>query len=70
MFAEKQIRKIGQTILYYRDGKIKSLYHKNRMMTFAKEDRFKSRKECIRRILAIHVHAFRTCRYYKEVETG
>lgn len=67
MFAEKQIRKVGQSILYFRDRKIKSYYYKNRMKAFAKEEYFKSRDECIRKTLAIHIHAFRTCQYYKEL---
>jgi len=67
MFAEKNIRNIVQTIIYIREGKIKSLYHKNRMKAFVKEDSSKSRDECIRKIFAIHSHAFRTCRYYKEL---
>ncbi|MGZ8515800.1 MAG: phenylacetate--CoA ligase family protein [Chitinophagaceae bacterium] len=50
-----------------RDGKIKYLYHKNSMKFLAKADLSKSRDECIRKILTIHVHAFRTCRYYKEL---
>jgi phenylacetate-CoA ligase len=67
MFAERQIRKVGQRILYFKDGKIESLYHKNKVKAFAKQDLYKSRDECIRKTLAIHVHAFRTSRYYKEL---